>query len=149
VRSRKPKLKRRTRTSYKPEQRKWEARERSCRSSLMYVISTAAYRFIRQNNSHLISTIQIYRQYEEKLREHGSLDFDDLLVYGLKLFRKSPGILSDCKHILVDEFQDTNTTQYELMKLFSKAHGCVTVVGDPDQSIYGWRSASECLEKPL
>jgi ATP-dependent exoDNAse (exonuclease V) beta subunit len=64
-------------------------------------------------------------------------------VFGLKLFRAAPKILDDCKHILVDEFQDTNTTQYELMKLFSEAHGCVTVVGDPDQSIYGWRSASE------
>jgi len=86
---------------------------------------------------------QIYQKYEETLRSADSLDFDDLLVFGLKLFRAAPKILDDCKHILVDEFQDTNTTQYELMKLFSKAHGCVTVVGDPDQSIYGWRSASE------
>jgi DNA helicase-2/ATP-dependent DNA helicase PcrA len=86
---------------------------------------------------------QIYQKYEETLRSADSLDFDDLLVFGLKLFRTAPKILDDCKHILVDEFQDTNTTQYELMKLFSKAHGCVTVVGDPDQSIYGWRSASE------
>jgi DNA helicase-2/ATP-dependent DNA helicase PcrA len=86
---------------------------------------------------------QIYRQYEETLRSADSLDFDDLLLFGLKLFRAAPKILEDCKHILVDEFQDTNSTQYELMKLFAKQSGCITVVGDPDQSIYGWRSAGE------
>lgn len=102
---------------------------------------------------------QLYAEYEEALRESNSLDFDDLLVFGLRLFRSAPRVLESCFHILVDEFQvghlpthlrprsaltphqDTNTTQYELMKCFAKAHGGVTVVGDPDQSIYGWRSA--------
>lgn len=59
----------------------------------------------------------------------------------MKLFKKAPKIIAKCRHILVDEFQDTNTTQYELMKLFAQASGGVTVVGDPDQSIYGWRAA--------
>ncbi|BEI85006.1 hypothetical protein CcaverHIS002_0504070 [Cutaneotrichosporon cavernicola] len=84
---------------------------------------------------------ELYGEYEAALREAGSLDFDDLLLFGLRLFREQPGILESCTHILVDEFQDTNTTQYELMKCFAKAHGGVSVVGDPDQSIYGWRSA--------
>ncbi|WWC68615.1 uncharacterized protein I206_102545 [Kwoniella pini CBS 10737] len=84
---------------------------------------------------------ELYGEYEANLRESNCLDFDDLLVFGLRLFRNAPRILDSCKHILVDEFQDTNITQYELMKCFAKAHGGVSVVGDPDQSIYGWRSA--------
>ncbi|WVQ93444.1 hypothetical protein IAU59_000518 [Kwoniella sp. CBS 9459] len=84
---------------------------------------------------------ELYMEYELALRESNSLDFDDLLVFGLELFRTAPRILESCRHILVDEFQDTNTTQYELMKCFAQAHGGVSVVGDPDQSIYGWRSA--------
>ncbi|KAK6907367.1 hypothetical protein I203_101361 [Kwoniella mangroviensis CBS 8507] len=84
---------------------------------------------------------ELYGEYESNLRESNSLDFDDLLVFGLKLFRSAPRVLESCRHILVDEFQDTNITQYELMKCFAKAHGGVSVVGDPDQSIYGWRSA--------
>ncbi len=59
----------------------------------------------------------------------------------MKLFKTVPEVLSSCKHILVDEFQDTNTTQYELMKVFARVNNGVSVVGDPDQSIYGWRSA--------
>ncbi|KAK4688393.1 ATP-dependent DNA helicase UvrD/PcrA, partial [Tremellales sp. Uapishka_1] len=106
--------------------------------------SGMAIRAANDVNSHtstLVVIAELYGEYEEALREANSLDFDDLLVFGLKLFRTAPGILAGCKHILVDEFQDTNTTQYELMKCFAKAHGGVSVVGDPDQSIYGWRSA--------
>ncbi|WWD16482.1 hypothetical protein CI109_100908 [Kwoniella shandongensis] len=93
---------------------------------------------------------ELYAEYEAGLREANSLDFDDLLVFGVKLFRTAPRVLEGCRHILVDEFQDTNTTQYELMKCFAKAHGGVSVVGDPDQSIYGWRSAEiENLNKMI
>ncbi|KZP25249.1 UvrD-helicase-domain-containing protein [Athelia psychrophila] len=84
---------------------------------------------------------QVYREYERTLRRNNALDFDDLLVFGLKLFRDHPSSVAWCKHVLVDEFQDTNITQYELMQYIAAAHGCITVVGDPDQSIYGWRSA--------
>ncbi|WVQ79155.1 hypothetical protein IAT38_001251 [Cryptococcus sp. DSM 104549] len=84
---------------------------------------------------------QLYEEYEKALRENNSLDFDDLLLLGLRLFKEAPRVVADIKHILVDEFQDTNTTQYELLKCFAKAHMGVSVVGDPDQSIYGWRSA--------
>ncbi|RDB25802.1 ATP-dependent DNA helicase PcrA [Hypsizygus marmoreus] len=83
---------------------------------------------------------QVYEDYERTLRRNNSLDFDDLLLYGVKLFRKHKHTVAWCKHVLVDEFQDTNITQYELMSALA-LNRCVTVVGDPDQSIYGWRSA--------
>jgi DNA helicase-2/ATP-dependent DNA helicase PcrA len=86
---------------------------------------------------------KLYALYQAELESADALDFDDLLGYGLKLFTTDKSILEKCRHILVDEFQDTNTTQYELMKSFARAHpdGGVSIVGDPDQSIYGWRSA--------
>ncbi|KAJ7047915.1 P-loop containing nucleoside triphosphate hydrolase protein [Mycena alexandri] len=84
----------------------------------------------------------IYQDYEKALRRSNSLDFDDLLLFGVKLFTEHPPATSWCRHVLVDEFQDTNVTQYELMRaIAAPTKGCVTVVGDPDQSIYGWRSA--------
>ncbi|KIR97562.1 DNA helicase II/ATP-dependent DNA helicase PcrA [Cryptococcus deuterogattii 2001/935-1] len=83
----------------------------------------------------------LYEEYQLALTEANSLDFDDLLLYALRLFKEAPRVVEDIRHILVDEFQDTNTTQYELLKRFAKAHKGVSVVGDPDQAIYGWRSA--------
>ncbi|THH15698.1 hypothetical protein EW146_g4817 [Bondarzewia mesenterica] len=83
----------------------------------------------------------IYREYQRTLKKNNCLDFDDLLVYGVKLFKKHPKVVSWCCHILVDEYQDTNTMQYELMRSIAGRHHCATIVGDPDQSIYGWRSA--------
>ncbi|KAF5391670.1 hypothetical protein D9757_002375 [Collybiopsis confluens] len=83
---------------------------------------------------------EIYKVYEKTLRKNNSLDFDDLLLFGVKLFTENQDAVKWCKHVLVDEFQDTNTTQYDLMRAIAFAR-CVTVVGDPDQSIYGWRSA--------
>ncbi|KIK45214.1 hypothetical protein CY34DRAFT_78359 [Suillus luteus UH-Slu-Lm8-n1] len=84
---------------------------------------------------------EIYRDYEKTLRKNNSLDFDDLLLFGVRLFSQHPRYAAWCQHILVDEFQDTNAVQYELMCCIAAASRCVTVVGDPDQSIYGWRSA--------
>ncbi|KAI8980111.1 UvrD-helicase-domain-containing protein [Trametes punicea] len=83
----------------------------------------------------------IYKEYEKTLRDTNSLDFDDLLMFGVQLFGKHAKASSWCRHVLVDEYQDTNTMQYELMVHIARASQCVTVVGDPDQSIYGWRSA--------
>ncbi|KAF8518460.1 P-loop containing nucleoside triphosphate hydrolase protein [Gautieria morchelliformis] len=83
----------------------------------------------------------VYEDYVTALKESNSLDFDDLLLFGVKLFSKQPRAVMWCRHVLVDEFQDTNSMQYELMVRLASAHGCVTIVGDPDQSIYGWRSA--------
>ncbi|CAA7266986.1 unnamed protein product [Cyclocybe aegerita] len=83
---------------------------------------------------------EVYVGYEKILQDNNALDFDDLLIYGVRLCTQHQESVLWCKHILVDEFQDTNTMQYELMKAIGIRH-CLTVVGDPDQSIYGWRSA--------
>ncbi|KAH7338889.1 P-loop containing nucleoside triphosphate hydrolase protein [Rhizoctonia solani] len=84
----------------------------------------------------------IYEEYDAVLREANALDFDDLLVMGLKVLKAAPRAIMKLRHVVVDEFQDTNTMQYELMRVFAGAcGGYVSVVGDPDQSIYGWRSA--------
>lgn len=89
---------------------------------------------------------QGYKKYEELLKENNALDFDDLILKTILLFKKRPDILSyyqnKFKYIHIDEFQDTNTAQYELAWLLAKAHGNILVVGDEDQSIYGWRGAN-------
>jgi len=84
---------------------------------------------------------QIYIRYEDHLRISNLLDFDDLILRCAELLRRFPGCVSHIQAVLIDEFQDTNSVQYELMELFSQARGNVTIVGDPDQSIYGWRNA--------
>ncbi|KAF8962796.1 UvrD-helicase-domain-containing protein [Flammula alnicola] len=83
---------------------------------------------------------EVYIGYEQVLKDNNALDFDDLLIYGVELFTNHEESVLWCRHILVDEFQDTNTMQYELMKAIA-IRRCLTIVGDPDQSIYGWRSA--------
>ncbi len=88
---------------------------------------------------------RVYERYQQSLiRSHG-VDFDDLLMRTVQLFNDHPNILSKYqsryRHILVDEFQDTNITQYMLIKQLAGKHRNVCVVGDPDQSIYSWRFA--------
>ncbi len=90
-------------------------------------------------------TGRVYEHYEALLNESHALDFDDLLMKTVQLFRTSAETLeryqSRYLHVLVDEFQDTNVVQYELVKLISGKHRNICVVGDPDQSIYSWRHA--------
>ncbi|KAA1096075.1 hypothetical protein PGT21_004275 [Puccinia graminis f. sp. tritici] len=89
----------------------------------------------------------LYRSYTDLLHADNCLDFDDLLLLGEKLFRSHPTIIAHIQHVLIDEFQDTNTVQYEIMRLLAH-RGAVTVVGDPDQGIYGFRYAQAInLEK--
>ena len=87
-----------------------------------------------------------YHVYQQLLLENDSLDFNDVIGYTLKLFKRRPKILkiyqNQFKYILVDEFQDTNWTQYELVKLLAGDAQNITVVGDDDQSIYKFRGAS-------
>ncbi|KAF8349154.1 P-loop containing nucleoside triphosphate hydrolase protein [Amanita rubescens] len=83
---------------------------------------------------------ETYIEYERLLRLNNSLDFDDLLLFGVKMFKAHRNAVNWCQHVLVDEFQDTNIIQYDLMRTIAHRN-CVTIVGDPDQSIYGWRSA--------
>jgi len=86
-----------------------------------------------------------YPRYGEALRAAAGLDFDDLLMETVRLFRESPETLDKYAgrylHVLVDEFQDTNPVQYALARQLASGHGNICVVGDPDQSIYSWRSA--------
>lgn len=87
------------------------------------------------------ATAQVYEEYQKRLEASNALDFDDLLLLGARLFREHPTLSDQIDHVLVDEFQDTNTVQYELMRLMAASSRCVSVVGDPDQSIYSWRNA--------
>lgn len=87
-----------------------------------------------------------YAKYQGLMAKHGYLDFGDQVVLPLKLFRTRPHILKryqeKFRYIVVDEFQDTNYTQFQLVRLLSEGHGNVTVVGDDDQSIYKFRGAA-------
>ncbi|MBK7724398.1 MAG: UvrD-helicase domain-containing protein [Dehalococcoidia bacterium] len=85
-----------------------------------------------------------YAAYERALKAASAVDFDDLLLYAVRLF-EVPEMLQKYanryQHVLVDEFQDTNPVQYQLARKLASGHGNITVVGDPDQSIYSWRAA--------
>ena len=85
--------------------------------------------------------VQIWGEYEEHLRSSNLLDFDDLLLRCCDLLRAHPECVGGIEAVLVDEFQDTNNIQYDLMMLFSQRRQVICIVGDPDQSIYGWRNA--------
>ena len=88
---------------------------------------------------------RVYERYQELLTQSNALDFDDLLMKTVQLFRSSPEVLSRYHtrylHIMVDEFQDTNLVQHEMVKQLAGMHRNLCVVGDPDQSIYSWRFA--------
>ncbi|KAJ0413818.1 P-loop containing nucleoside triphosphate hydrolase protein [Aspergillus carlsbadensis] len=85
--------------------------------------------------------VQVYQEYEKELATSNLLDYDDLLLRCAELLRKHSECVSNIQVVLVDEFQDTNQIQYELMNLLASRNRRITVVGDPDQSIYGFRSA--------
>ena len=88
---------------------------------------------------------EIYLKYEEELKKANALDFDDLLIKTLHLLSENDDVLAyysqKFRYVHVDEFQDTNTVQYKIIKLLSSYYGNLFVVGDDDQSIYGWRGA--------
>lgn len=82
-----------------------------------------------------------YREYQDHLSRSNLLDYDDLLVRCVELLQTRPACVSNVEAVLIDEYQDTNGVQYDLLRLFAQRHNRITIVGDPDQSIYGWRSA--------
>lgn len=90
--------------------------------------------------------LKVYEIYQWTLKQNNSVDFDDLLVLPIKLFKKFPDVLDKYqerfKYILIDEYQDTNKAQYVLTKLISAKYRNICVVGDVDQSIYGFRGAN-------
>lgn len=89
--------------------------------------------------------LRIYQQYEQLCEQLGVIDFAELLLRALELWRNNPDVLQHYQqrfaHILVDEFQDTNAVQYAWLRLLAGDVSAVTAVGDDDQSIYGWRGA--------
>jgi DNA helicase-2/ATP-dependent DNA helicase PcrA len=88
---------------------------------------------------------RVYALYQEKLRRANALDFGDLLLWTVLLFRDHPDVLARYQerfqHVLVDEYQDTNRVQYQLTNMLAARHRNLCVVGDDDQSIYRWRGA--------
>ncbi|MFL5525066.1 MAG: ATP-dependent helicase [Gemmatimonadaceae bacterium] len=91
------------------------------------------------------ATAKVYRQLDQTLRAANAVSFDDLLVLPVEIFRNDEATLRRYRErfqfILVDEYQDTNRAQFQFIKLLGSGHGNVVVVGDDDQSIYGWRGA--------
>jgi len=98
-----------------------------------------------RNDPHLQQQVKIYAAYEELCRRSGLVDFAELLLHAHELMLQHPDLLAHYRqrfhHILVDEFQDTNTIQYAWLRLLAGNQARITVVGDDDQSIYGWRGA--------
>lgn len=82
-----------------------------------------------------------FREYQDQLQHSNLLDYDDLLVRCVQLLKRHPACVSNVQAVLIDEYQDTNGVQYDLMRLLAQKQNRITIVGDPDQSIYGWRSA--------
>ena len=87
----------------------------------------------------------VYNLYQKRLKENNAIDFDDIINYTIKIFRENDDVLdyytNKFNYILVDEYQDTNKSQFTLIRMLAKAHGNITVVGDNDQGIYSFRGA--------
>ena len=100
---------------------------------------------ISKNDYHKQKVGEIYELYQKKLVENNALDFDDLLMVTVNILNTNAEVLEKYqnrfKYIMVDEYQDTNGAQYQLTRLLAKKHRNICVVGDADQSIYGWRGA--------
>ncbi len=106
----------------------------------------SAERFSNHRTSHFEKQVaEIFTAYEKRLKENNALDFDDLLVYTVNLFKENPDVLEEYherwKYINVDEYQDTNHVQYTLTKLLANKYRNLCVIGDSDQSIYNFRGA--------
>ncbi len=91
-------------------------------------------------------TAQVYQEYQKRLKNDQIMDFDDLIMQTLVLFKTDPAVLhyyqNKFRYLLVDEYQDTNQAQYELCHALAAQYKNICVVGDADQSIYGWRGAN-------
>ncbi|RKR07229.1 ATP-dependent DNA helicase UvrD [Kushneria sinocarnis] len=103
-------------------------------------------------DQYMAQMVELYTLYQQACERSGLVDFGELLLRALELLRDNPRLLAHYRerfqHLLVDEFQDTNTLQYAWLKLLAGDRACLTAVGDDDQSIYGWRGAKvENLER--
>lgn len=109
------------------------------------LVTPEAYLKIAGDDYREKTIAKIYAHYQKRLKENNAMDFDDLLVNTCLLFQQHPDILAfyqdKFRYILVDEYQDTNGVQYQLVQLLARKYQNLCVVGDDDQSIYGWRGA--------
>ena len=100
----------------------------------------------RAENAHDHAAARMYEAYNHHLRTYNAVDFDDLIMLPVMLFRQHADVLEKwqgrIRYLLVDEYQDTNATQYELVKQLVGVRAALTAVGDDDQSIYSWRGAN-------
>ena len=107
--------------------------------------SPAQFKALYKDDVRNSKIADIYALYQDRLKRNSALDFDDLIYKTVELFKEDPETLefyrSRFKYIMVDEYQDTSKAQYELIKMLAKQHQNICVVGDDDQSIYGWRGA--------
>lgn len=109
------------------------------------LISPDKYKKENEGNYRLNKIADAYILYQKKLKSNNALDFDDLIYKTVELFKKNQEVLDfyqrKFQYIMVDEYQDTNKSQYELVKLLAATHRNICVVGDDDQCIYAWRGA--------
>jgi DNA helicase II / ATP-dependent DNA helicase PcrA len=103
---------------------------------------TARSQFVDERRAQIA---RVYQQYEERLQKNNALDFDDLLIKAVRVLRDVPEVRQryndQFQYLLVDEYQDTNSLQFALIRLLTEKQQNICVVGDPDQSIYRWRGA--------
>lgn len=109
-------------------------------------ISPSEYEKIYSFNPLSKTVAEVYEEYNKSLKRNNAFDYDDLLNFAYKLLKESEEVRNYyCQkfhYIFIDEFQDTNVTQYEIVKILASFHGNIFAVGDEDQSIYGWRGAN-------
>ncbi|WP_330453760.1 DNA helicase Rep [Pasteurella multocida] len=107
------------------------------------VLSPQAKQLARDHKQQMFA--ECYDRYNQQIRAYNALDFDDLIMLPTLLLQQNDAVRTKwqqkIRYLLVDEYQDTNTSQYELIKLLVGERACFTVVGDDDQSIYSWRGA--------
>ena len=100
---------------------------------------------MHRNDARMSKIADVYTLYQDRLKRNSALDFDDLIIKTVELLKKEESVLAyyrnKFKYIMVDEYQDTSKAQYEFIKLLAQEHQNICVVGDDDQSIYGWRGA--------
>ncbi len=110
------------------------------------LISVEEYELRAMGDFHKTTIARVYREYQETLRKNNALDFDDIIVKTVELFKSCPEVLNNYqdrfRYIMVDEYQDTNTAQFELIRLLADKYRNLCVVGDDDQSIYKFRGAN-------
>ena len=110
------------------------------------LISAKAFLETAEEDFRLKTISKVYTEYQKRLKQNNALDFDDLIFKTVQLFAQNPDILDKYRekflYIMIDEYQDTNSCQYNLIRQLSSKYRNLCAVGDDDQSIYGWRGAN-------